>query len=101
MPFIVVDFECPKCGAKHPNVLFDEKKDKWPRCKECRKKLMRKMPAPKELTTIVPTYPGSKQYKAGHVHKFKNRPATKTQIGYGGSVSADHPTGGGGKGQES
>ena len=56
-------------------------------------KLVKLMGAPVTLTTIVPTYPGSQAKKAGYVHKFGNRAATKTQVGYGGSVSTAHPTG--------
>lgn len=86
----IYDFVC-KCGAELKNELA--KIDEEISCPECGETMVRQMGAPNIFTTIIPTYPGSQKHKAGHVHKFTNRPATKTQIGYGGSVSADHPTG--------
>ena len=91
------DYQCPRCERIHANQLEEEGDSFF--CGECGQEghkitLERLMPGPKTLTTIVPTYPGSKALKAGHAHKFNNRPAEKTQIGFGGSVSKDHPTGG-------
>ena len=94
----VYDFKCPKCGhVFEDQIVFEDDPPEY-KCGMCGLEhneeviLERLMPAPHMLETIVPTYPGSKKLKAGHVHKFKNRPAEKTQIGYGGSVSVDHPT---------
>lgn len=88
----VYDFTCPKCGyeLKDEIAKFDEKIA----CPKCKADMSHDHPAPRSFTSIIPTYPGSQRYKAGYVHKHGNRPATKTQIGYGGSVSKDHPTGG-------
>lgn len=89
----VYDFTCPKCKHVETNVIA--KLDEEIKCPKCEAVMTHDHPAPHTLTTIIPTYPGSKRYKAGYVHQFGNRPATKTQVGYGGSISADHPTGGG------
>lgn len=89
----IYDYTCPKCQAEQENVLA--KYDEEVRCEKCKAVMTRDQPAPHMFTTIVPTYTGSAKYKAGYVHKHGNRPATKTQVGYGGGVSADNPTGGG------
>jgi DNA-directed RNA polymerase subunit RPC12/RpoP len=49
---------CPACGSS----------DAEPELKAC------------VLSTIVPTYPGSKRHKAGFCHLFQNRQAEKTSI---------------------
>jgi putative FmdB family regulatory protein len=36
----------------------------------------------------VLSYPGSKKFKAGYVHALGDKPATKTQVGHGGHVTA-------------
>jgi len=92
----IYDFSCA-CGHTRINELA--KLDEEVLCEKCGESMTRDMGAPHTFTHIIPTYPGSQRFKAGHVHKFNKRPATKTQIGYGGSVSKDHPTGGG-KGQD-
>jgi putative FmdB family regulatory protein len=86
----IYDYEC-ECGEKKLNELakYDEKVY----CDECGAEMARVMNSVHMFSTIVPTYPGSGAHKAGHIHKHGNRPATKTQVGYGGSVSSDHPTG--------
>ena len=43
-------------------------------------------------TTTIPTYPGCARRKAGYQHKFVNRPAEKTQVGYGGGVTKGEPS---------
>lgn len=91
----IYDYTC-ECGHTLTNELA--KSDEEVLCKKCGKPMTKEMGAPHIFSKIVPTYPGSGKHKAGYVHKHVNRPATKTQVGYGGSVSADHPTGGG-KGQ--
>jgi putative FmdB family regulatory protein len=91
----IYDYVCD-CGHELKNELA--KVDEEILCEECGKPMQRRMSSPHIFTTIIPTYPGSGKHKAGSVHKHVNRPATKTQVGYGGSVSSDHPTGGG-KGQ--
>jgi hypothetical protein len=93
----IYDFNCT-CGHVLTNALA--KLDEEVLCEKCGKPMTREMGAPHTFTSIIPTYPGSAKFKAGYVHKFGNRPATKTQIGYGGSVSKDHPTGGGKKSEQ-
>lgn len=67
------------------NVLVDNKD--MPVICVCGTQMTRLISAPKTLTTIVPTYPGSQKHKAGYVHRHVNRPATKTQVGVGGGVT--------------
>lgn len=86
----IYDFVC-ECGGTRTNELADV--DEEVLCPDCDKVMERQMGAPHIFTTIIPTTRTSKRHKAGHQHKFVNRPAEKTQVGYGGSVSADHPTG--------
>jgi len=87
MALLVFDFTCRKCGAEHPNVLIDTDKDPTPQCSKCHIDLSVNMPLTKQFSTIVPTYPGAKAKKAGYQHLHVNRPATKTQVGYGGGVT--------------
>lgn len=89
----VYDYLCD-CGTRLPNHLVVTEMENV-RCPTCGLLMERLHPCAHQFATITPTYPGSKAFKAGYVHQFKNRPAEKTQVGYGGSVSADHPTGGG------
>lgn len=42
--------------------------------------------APVLFSTIIPTYPGALKQKAGYVHSHGDKPATRTQVGYGGAV---------------
>lgn len=86
----IYDYECT-CGTRVDNELA--KLDEDVHCPKCKAVMTRLDCAPKTLTTIVPTYPGSKRHKAGYVHKHGNRPSEKTQMGYGGGVSSDHPRG--------
>ena len=88
----IYDYRCA-CGHTLDNELA--KHDEDVPCEKCGAVMVRQNSAAHMFTTIIPTYPGSGKHKAGSVHKHVNRPATKTQIGYGGSVSSDHPTGGG------
>lgn len=90
---VVYDYQCPKCGQLKENHLVDTNEDEEVRCDDCDVVMDKHQPAPSTPSVTVPTYPGSQRHKAGYVHKFGNRPATKTQIGPGGSVSVDHPTG--------
>jgi len=85
----VYDYLCPACEHRQDNVLV--KYDGEVRCDKCDEVSERLACAPTIFTEIVPMYPGAKMRKAGHVHKFPNRPATKIQSGYGGVVSNDNP----------
>lgn len=82
------DFECPACEHQ---VLDDicsiATAEAGVACPKCSVFMTRLMNAPRMFTTIIPMYPGSKRFKAGYIHQFANRPAEKTQIGPGGSVS--------------
>jgi predicted house-cleaning noncanonical NTP pyrophosphatase (MazG superfamily) len=87
----VYDFRCPYCSHLEQDVIA--KLDEEVKCLACSEKMERLACAPHILTTIVPTYPGSKKHKAGYVHLNKNEPATRTQIGYGGGQSPENPKG--------
>lgn len=88
----IYDYTCPNCEHEVKNELA--KCDEEVHCPECDTIMVKDNCAPHMFTKIIPTYPGSQRHKAGYVHKFGNRPATKTQVGYGGGVSSDNPTGG-------
>ena len=75
--------ECT-CGAVADELL--EQGEVFP-CPTCSKPMTRMIGAPHMFTTIIPCYPGSARFKAGYVHKYVNRPATKTQVGYGGGIT--------------
>jgi putative FmdB family regulatory protein len=81
------DFACT-CGTTCEELAAIDEEVRCPTCDDVMK---RQISAPHVFTTIIPTYPGSGKHKAGYVHKHVNRPATKTQVGYGGGVSPDHP----------
>lgn len=83
------------CTCGHTSEELVKNAEEEVRCPECDSVMEKQDSAANIFTAIVPTYPGSNKHKAGYVHKYGNRPATKTQVGYGGSVSKDHPTGGG------
>lgn len=90
----IYDLSCPNCEHEEPNALYSIKEvEDGVKCPECDTVMERAMGAPNIFTTIIPTYPGSQKHKAGYQHLHVNRPAEKTQVGFGGSVSADHPTG--------
>jgi len=88
----VFDYQCPVCKARLKDVLVKDDDDA-PSCDSCSEEMdtyvlmVKLVSAPKLLTTIVPTYPGSNKLKAGYTHKFANRPATKTQVGVGGGIT--------------
>ena len=78
---ILDDYECPGCGRKEPDLLVS--RDETPSCSECETVLTKTMTQRHIFTTIIPDYPGAKRRKAGYVHQYVNRPATKIQTGYG------------------
>jgi putative FmdB family regulatory protein len=88
----VYDYRCSCCSHLEQDVIA--KLDEVVSCPACGEPMARLACAPHVLTTIVPTYPGSQRHKAGHVHKFQNQPATRTQVGYGGGQSPENPKGG-------
>jgi hypothetical protein len=88
---LVFDFQCPECNLTKENVLVDKGEAIF--CTKCNTQMDRLGCAPHIFTTIVPTTNSSKSLKAGYVHQFKNTPASKIQMGYGGGLSPDHPKG--------
>lgn len=87
---ILYDYTCPNCGFEQENLVNSTDKDDV-LCEQCSERMLRQTPATHDLVSIIPTYPGSKRRKAGYQHKFVNRPATKTQVGYGGGISQGEP----------
>jgi hypothetical protein len=86
------DFLCEKCEAVFED-LVEGHKGEPDMCAECGslegfKKLPSIMNRP---TTIVPSYPGSKRFKAGYVHTHADRPAEKAghQISMAGTRKVD------------
>jgi len=78
---ILDDYICPTCAREEKDLLVA--RDETPRCPECDAALV-KIPARGHLFgTIIPDYPGARRRKAGYVHQYVNRPATKKQVGYG------------------
>ncbi len=82
------DYVCA-CGHAQEEIVRNAEEEV--RCPKCDKPMERQDSAAHTFSTIIPTYPGSQQRKAGYQHKHLNRAATKTQVGAGGSVSADNP----------
>lgn len=78
------DFECDVCGKVTEELVSmgTKKMD----C-NCGGVLMRLVCAPKVLTEIIPSYPGSLKQKAGYVHTHGDRPATKIMSGPAGCTS--------------
>lgn len=81
--FVLFDYSC-ECGNTEEHLTDGTENI---RCTLCGMLMERVLGAPHIFTTIVPTTRTSKRLKAGYVHKFANKPATKTQVGYGGGVS--------------
>ena len=87
----MLEFQCRECHAiKEQLVDPQDPLDCFAVC-DCGGPMDRCLSSPRVFSTIIAMYPGSKKHKAGYQHKFGNQPATKTQIGYGGSVSTDNP----------
>lgn len=84
---ILRDFHCPQCKTTLEDLVLDAYCPPCPACQTPMERILGESTGPGILTTIIPTYPGSQRRKAGYQHKHINRPATKTQIGPGGSVS--------------
>ena len=79
------DFECPKC--KHITEDIVPADTKTTRCEVCCHEAHRVfIGCAKQLTTIIPSYPGCLRQKAGYVHTHGDHSATKIQSGYGGCV---------------
>lgn len=80
------DFECA-CGNTDECICsMDTKTQECPKCQGLMHRVFTNKCAT-VLTTIIPSYPGSKKMAAGYVHSHADRPATKVQSGYGGSQS--------------
>jgi len=84
------DYVCA-CGHQTEDLVHDAEEEVI--CPKCDKVMERQDSFPNIFSHIIPTYPGSQRLKAGYQHKYVDRAATKTQVGAGGSVSVDHPTG--------
>jgi predicted nucleic acid-binding Zn ribbon protein len=89
-----VEFQCTECKEIREELIDTSNPDELIEgCEHCNAPMERVLSSFATFNKIIPTYPGSQRRKAGYQHKHVNRPATKTQVGAGGSVSVDHPTG--------
>lgn len=84
------EFQCEDCGTIRED-LVESHEDHLP-CLNCAGKMVPCLGVPGGGSTSIPTatvpdYPGAHRRKAGYQHKYVNRPAEKTQVGYGGGVS--------------
>jgi hypothetical protein len=74
-----------ECANKHQFELRSSMADKpaSPPCPECGVETSRPLilGAPALITTIIPSYPGSKKRAAGYVHSHGDRAATKVISG--------------------
>lgn len=83
------DYECEEGHITEIRSTISEKPEEI-ECPECKK------PAKYIISgcmlnnpeVCVLDYPGSKRFKAGYVHILGDKPATKTQVGYGGHQTA-------------
>jgi len=71
------DFECGTCAEVFADLVSDAQPQPEA-CPSCGATtgFARRMSAPAVMSTIVPSYPGSKRVKAGYQHTH-NRPAEK------------------------
>lgn len=77
------DFKCPDCNWVTEDIVSSE--TETVPCEKCRHTAQKiYVGCAKQLTTIIPSYPGCLRQKAGYVHTHGDRPATKIQSGYGG-----------------
>jgi hypothetical protein len=71
------DYSCNGCDAVSELLLTA---NETPTCPECQSTDMTVVLGGRTFSTIVPMYPGSKRWKAGYMHNFKNRPAEKISV---------------------
>jgi len=83
------DYECRDCGTCAEQLLGTGEQ---PVCAKCGSTALEKLLTGGHIFgVIIPTYPGSKQWKAGYAHKFKNKPAEKQSISVPASVERSIP----------
>ena len=91
MPTKLDDYVCPICERSREVLVHtgsnEDAEDLTCPTPDCEGVLQLALPAGHQFTTIVPTTLTSKKHKAGYAHKYVNRPATKTQVGFGGGVT--------------
>jgi hypothetical protein len=81
---ILKDYSCPACAWSGELLL---EKDEKALCPICHEPLLWEVTTGKMFKVIVPDYPGAHKRKAGYVHQYVNKSATKVQVGYGGGVT--------------
>jgi putative FmdB family regulatory protein len=73
------EFHCNTCNTDFESL--EETRDVKPECPTCHVSDTHAiLSAGVQLTTIQVTHKNSKRLKAGHVHKFVNRPAEKISV---------------------
>ncbi len=75
----IYDFECKSCQTIFEDLVEDMSglPERCPACSST-ESFIKIVGAPNLANTIVVSYPGSKQFKAGYQHTH-NRPAEKTE----------------------
>lgn len=86
------EFQCTQCGHCESDLIETNATLPSRFCPKCEARMELCLGVPGSGSTSIPTatipdYPGSRRRKAGYQHKYVNRPAEKTQVGYGGGVS--------------
>ena len=72
------DYKCTFCDAVEESLMPSG--TEAIKCAQCGSRATRVfLVCPKQLTTIVPSYPGCKKQKAGYVHSHGDKPKTKVQ----------------------
>lgn len=70
------DFKCNQCGNVEEEIV--DSGVLTVTCVQCGGVAERiYLTCPKQLTVIIPDYPGCKKHRAGYVHTHADRPATK------------------------
>jgi len=73
------DYECEDCGHADEFIRPSDSK-KSITCPKCGKRMSPVWRnAPKQMVTVIPSYPGCKRQKAGYMHSHGDRPAEKVQ----------------------
>lgn len=83
---IMIDLQCGACDHEFESIIDRAQyTDGTIACPECNGETFRVYRgAPGVLTSIIPSYPGSKKNAAGHQHTHADRAASKIQSGFGG-----------------
>jgi len=84
------DYECEEGHITEVHCSISDKLEtiSCPVCEKKAKYIISTVPMLNNPEVCILDYPGSKKLKAGYVHILGDKPATKTQVGYGGHQTA-------------